>query len=73
MDGLKYFSTIRPRGNRGGGVAIIVNTANFKVDKLDVIQIPHHLEIVWALARPKHEDAQIKVIILLTTNVKAKE
>ena len=25
---------------------------------------PHRLEIVWALARPKHEDAQFKVIIL---------
>ena len=63
MDGLKYFSTTRPRGKRGGGAAIIVNSEKFKVDKLD-IQIPHHLEIVWALAKPKHEDAEIKVIIL---------
>ena len=63
IDGLKYFSTTRPRGKRGGGAAIIINTENFKVDKLDV-NIPHRLEIVWALARPKHEDAQFKVIIL---------
>ena len=63
LDGLKYFSTTRPSGKRGGGAAIIVNTENFRVEKLEV-HIPHHLEIVWALARPKHEDAQFKVIIL---------
>ena len=63
LDGLKYFSTIRPRGKRGGGAAIIANTDNFSVDKLEV-HIPYHLEIVWALARPKHDDAQFKVIIL---------
>jgi hypothetical protein len=63
LEGLKYFSTTRPRGKRGGGAAIIVNTDKFKVEKLE-IQIPHHLEIVWALAKPKHEEAQFKRIIL---------
>ena len=63
MDGLKYFSTTRPRGKRGGGAAIIVNTERFKVEKLN-IQIPHHLEIIWALAKPKAETAQFKNIIL---------
>ena len=63
LHGLKYFSTPRPRGKRGGGAAIIVNTENFKVDKLE-IHIPHHLDIVWALAKPKHDEAQFKNIIL---------
>ena len=62
-DGLEYFSTTRPRGKRGGGAAIIVNTEKFHVEKLD-IQIPHHLEIIWALARPKAEGAEFKRIIL---------
>ena len=31
LDGLKYFSTTRPRGKRGGGAAIIVNTEHFYV------------------------------------------
>ena len=62
-EGLKYFSTIRPRGKRGGGAAIIVNTEKFHVQKLD-IQIPHHLEIIWALAKPKAETAEFKRIIL---------
>ena len=62
LDGLKYFSTPRPRGKRGGGAAIIVNTERFKVEKLQ-IQIPHKLEIVWALAKPKHPDAQFKNLL----------
>ena len=52
-----------PPWKKRGGAAIIVNTENCKAEKLE-IQIPHHLEVVWAIARPKHEDAQFKVIIL---------
>ena len=63
LQGLKYFSTPRPRGKRGGGAAIICNTDKFHIEKLD-IQIPHHLEIVWALAKPKAETAEFKRIIL---------
>ena len=63
MDGLKYFSTTRPRGKRGGGAAIIVNTERFQAEKLDV-HIPHKLEIIWAFAKPKSEDAQFKKIVL---------
>ena len=59
MEGLKYFSTTRPRGKRGGGAAIIVNTEKFHVQKLD-IHIPSHLEIIWALAKPKAEAAVFK-------------
>ena len=63
LDGLKYFATTRPKGKRGGGAAIIVNSENFKAEKIE-IQIPPNLEVVWALARPKSENAQFKVIIL---------
>ena len=51
------------RCKRGGGAAIIVNTEKFRIQKLD-IQIPHHLEIIWALAKPKAETAEFKRIIL---------
>ena len=40
-----------------------MSTAKFKVEKLE-IQIPNKLEIVWALAKPKHADAFFKNIIL---------
>ena len=63
IDGLKYFSTTRPHGKRGGGAAIIVNTENFTAEKLN-ISIPSHLEVVWALAKPKSKNAQFKSIIL---------
>ena len=35
----------------------------FHIEKLQ-IQIPHQLEIVWALAKPKNEEAKFKKIIL---------
>ena len=55
MEGLKYFSTPRPQGKRGGGAAIVVNTEKFQAEKLNRltdIQIPAQLEVVWALVRP---------------------
>ena len=63
FEGLKYFSTTRPKGKRGGGAAIIVNTRKFSVEKLNV-QIPPKLEIIWVLAKPKSETAEFKKIIL---------
>ena len=63
IDGLQYFSTTRPRGKRGGGAAIIVNKQKFNAQKLD-IYIPHKLEIIWAILKPKSEAAKIKNIIL---------
>ena len=61
--GLRYISTSRPNGKRGGGVAIIVNEERFKVSKPGV-KVPKGLEIVWALIKPKAENAAIKKIIL---------
>ena len=76
FEGLKYFSTTRPKGKRGGGAAIIVNTRKFSVEKLNV-QIPPKLEIIWALAKPKSEAAEFKknhsMFLLLPTKVKTKE
>ena len=51
MEGLKYISTPRTT-KRGGGAAIIVNTEKFSLDKLD-LAVPHNLEIVWGIIRPK--------------------
>ena len=64
FDGLKYFSTARPKGKRGGGVAIIVNQEKFTAEKINV-QIPRKVEAIWVLLKPKsHELAFVKKIIL---------
>ena len=63
LDGLKYFSTVRPKGKRGGGAAIIVNLKKFSVEKIDVNN-PYSLEICWALAKPRSKHAKVKKIIL---------
>ena len=52
MEGLKYISTTRPSNKRGGGAAIIVDMEKFSLEKLGV-SIPHNLEIVWSIMRPK--------------------
>ena len=48
IDGLHYISKSRPSTNRGGGVAIIVNSEKFRLEKLD-IQVPNKLEVIWCL------------------------
>ena len=60
-EGLKYISTPRPTG--WGGAAIIVNQEYFSLEKLN-IHIPHNLEIIWGLMKPKDENAIYKKIIL---------
>ena len=52
MEGLKYISTPRPSSKRGGGAAIVVPIEKFNLEKLDIL-IPHNLEIVYGLLRPK--------------------
>ena len=61
MNGLKYISTARPGG--WGGAALIANQEKFSLEKLNVV-IPHNLEIIWGLLRPKSEDAYFKKIIV---------
>ena len=60
-EGLKYISTPRPSG--WGGAAIIVNQEKFLLERLN-IHIPHNLEIVWGLLKPKDQTATFKRIIL---------
>ena len=60
-EGLKYISTPRPTG--WGGAGIIVNQSKFTVEKFNII-IPHNLEVVWGLLKPKDEDAKFKKIII---------
>ena len=52
-DGLTFISCPRPSNKRGGGCAVIVNLNKFTAEKLPVI-VPHKLEIVWTLVRPKN-------------------
>ena len=53
MEGLKYISTPRPSAKRGGGAAIVAPIEKFNLEKLDIM-IPHNLEIVYGLLRPKN-------------------
>ena len=55
LDGLQFISCPRPSTKRGGGCAVIVNTNKFTVEKLSVL-VPHKLEVVWCLVRPRELD-----------------
>ena len=61
MDGLKYISTARPSG--WGGAAIIANMEKYSLEKMNIF-VPHNLEIIWGLLKPKSEEAKYKKIIL---------
>ena len=61
MDGLKYISTARPSG--WGGAAIIVNQERYSLEKMNIF-IPHNLEIIWGLLKPKSAEAKFKKIFL---------
>ena len=53
IEGLKYISCgSRPSGKRGGGAAILIDTRKYSIENLD-INIPHNLEVHWAIVRPK--------------------
>ena len=52
MEGLKYISTPRPSSKRGGGAAIVAPIDKYSLEKIDIL-IPHNLEIVYGLLRPK--------------------
>ena len=61
LNGLKYLSTARPGG--WGGAALIVNEQKFSLERIN-INIPHNLEVIWGLLKPKAEDAFFKKIIV---------
>ena len=62
MKGLKYISTPRRNGRRGGGAAIIVNLEKFTLSKLNV-KIPRVVETVWGLLKPKKIDSAPPIIV----------
>ena len=63
LKGLKYISTPRPGARRGGGAAIVANTENFSISKLNV-PIPCNLEVVWGLMRPVEITGKITKILV---------
>ena len=63
LKGLKYISTPRPGTRRGGGAALVVDTENFSISKLN-ISIPNNLEIVWGLVKPYEITGKISKIIV---------
>ena len=65
INGLKYISASRPKNSKGrsyGGVAIVVNTLKFSIEKLDIF-VPSGLEVIWGLVKPKNVAAKFKRII----------
>ena len=62
INGLKYISTPRIL-RRGGGAAIVANLREFSLERIPV-SIPHNLEVVWGLLRPKKESESIREIIV---------
>ena len=63
-NGLNFISCPRPSTKRGGGCAVIVNEKKFTAEKLPIL-VPHKLEVVWTLVRPKegNKTARFKEII----------
>ena len=52
MKGIKYISTSRLDGRRGGGVAIAYSEERFQVSKLNVV-VKKPIECMFALVKPK--------------------
>ena len=59
MEGLKFLSTPRPPGKRGGGCGIVGDLSRYTLDKID-INNQHKLDVCWGMLRPK--DASKSVI-----------
>ena len=56
---LNFISCPRPSTKRGGGCAVIVNEKKFTAEKLPIL-VPHKLEVVWTLVRPKEGNRTAK-------------
>ena len=59
-EGLGSFSLNR-KARRGGGVAVVYDSQALMMEQIEVI-VPHNLEVIWCLARPKM--GQVRVIIV---------
>ena len=55
MEGMKFISTARPGGRRGGGCAIIADLTHYNLDQLDIPN-PDKVEMCWGILRPKVPD-----------------
>ena len=64
MKGIKYISTPRVGGRRGGGVAIAYSPENFQVSKLNV-EVPSPLECLFALIKPSSQIGRTRKTIAI--------
>ena len=51
-DGILYKTPPRRSKRRGGGCAAIVSQTKFTAEQISIM-VPHKLEVVWSLVRPK--------------------
>ena len=63
MHDIKFISTARNNGKRGGGVGIAVNLKNFSISKLNV-PIPKSVETVWGLMKPNTPSSKFSSILV---------
>ena len=60
LEGLGILSLNR-KARRGGGVAIVFDILSIHIQELD-INVPHNIEIIWGLGRPKKGCIKIMII-----------
>ena len=59
---VSQFRIRKGRKNNGGGVSILYNEKHFFVKKLEFINVPNGVEVVWALLCPKNPSKKPKRI-----------
>ena len=52
LDNIECFSSPRPRGRVGGGVAVLVDRGKYIGTKIEIAN-PHALEVVWVELKPR--------------------
>ena len=64
MEGMKFISTAKPGGRRGGGCGIIADPSHYTLDQLDIPN-PDKVEMCWGILRPQMpEDCTIKEYLM---------
>lgn len=63
LEGIYILYSTRPKGTRGGMVAILPNKETFTIEGASNINVPKVLEVNWAFDIPKLNNAGRKIWI----------